>query len=460
MDNAKPYDPARELAQIEFSHDGTSGRSVASADLLKCVQLACEQQPIWDIHTHLYPPSFGTPNLNFSSDPDSQGLMLFGIDELVTYHYLIAELFRYIPESRLSHEQFWKLTKREQADLIWKTLFVDHTPLSEACRGVVTTLEKLGLDPNERSLEAYRGFFAEQDPDLYIDHVMRLANVSTITMTNSVFDPNENRRWLSGAIQPDARFKSTLRIDPLVCDYASAARQLTEWGYPCSDFADSRTLDEVKRFINHWLDRTRTVYVALSLPPEFKFPADQIAGVNPPGQTILEKVILPICAHRNLPLALMIGARRRIMPSLRDAGDMVGVGHVDAVVNLCRLYPQNRFLVTMLARENQHELCVAARKFRNLMPFGCWWFVNVPSLIDEITMMRLELLGTSFIPQHSDARVLDQLIYKWDHSRRLIVGCLTEMYSRLSPARRVTKAQIESDVQALFAGNAERFIHS
>jgi hypothetical protein len=58
----------------------------------------------------------------------------------------------------------------------------------------------------------------------------------------------------------------------------------------------------------------------------------------------------------------------------------------------------------MLARENQHELAVAARKFGNLMVFGCWWFVNNPSLITEITRMRVELLGTSFIPQHSDAR--------------------------------------------------------
>ena len=41
-----------------------------------------------------------------------------------------------------------------------------------------------------------------------------------------------------------------------------------------------------------------------------------------------------------------------------------------------------------------------------------------PSLIDEITRMRFELLGTSIIPQHSDGRVLDQLLYKWDHSRQ------------------------------------------
>ena len=26
---------------------------------------------------------------------------------------------------------------------------------------------------------------------------------------------------------------------------------------------------------------------------------------------------------------------------------------------------------------------MAARKFRNLHPFGCWWFNNIPTLIDE-----------------------------------------------------------------------------
>ncbi len=129
-------------------------------------------------------------------------------------------------------------------------------------------------------------------------------------------------------------------------------------------------------------------------------------------------------------------------PQLAEAGDMVGKADVLSVVNLCRQFPQNRFFVTMLSREDQHELCVAARKFGNLMVFGCWWFLNNPSLIREIERMRFELLGTSFIPQHSDARVLDQLIYKWHHSRQIIGEVLIEKYQdlvnagwRLTPAR-------------------------
>ena len=113
----------------------------------------------------------------------------------------------------------------------------------------------------------------------------------------------------------------------------------------------------------------------------------------------------------------------------------------------------------MLARENQHELCVAARKFGNLMVFGCWWFLNNPSLIEEIERMRFELLGTSFIPQHSDARVLDQLVYKWDHSRKIIAKVLADKYRDIIDAGwRLTKAEVERDVAHLLKENFLEFL--
>jgi hypothetical protein len=113
----------------------------------------------------------------------------------------------------------------------------------------------------------------------------------------------------------------------------------------------------------------------------------------------------------------------------------------------------------MLSRENQHELAVAARKFGNLMIFGCWWFLNNPSLVDEITRMRLELLGLSFLPQHSDARVLDHLIYKWRHSRRTIADALFDKYADLRAANwTIEEAEITRDVEKLFGGNFRAFL--
>jgi hypothetical protein len=113
----------------------------------------------------------------------------------------------------------------------------------------------------------------------------------------------------------------------------------------------------------------------------------------------------------------------------------------------------------MLARENQHELCVAARKFGNLMVFGCWWFLNNPSLINEIERMRLELLGMTFIPQHSDARVLDQLVYKWKHSRKILTDVLTDKYADLAATGfKVTSADIQRDARMFLADNFTNFL--
>src|SRR5437879_11345366 len=74
--------------------------------------------PVVDVHTHLYDPAF-------------KELLLWGIDDLLVYHYLVAESFRYLG---LPYEKFWSLSKIAQAELIWNALFIEHSPVSEACR--------------------------------------------------------------------------------------------------------------------------------------------------------------------------------------------------------------------------------------------------------------------------------------------------------------------------------------
>ncbi|HIJ72654.1 MAG TPA: glucuronate isomerase, partial [Candidatus Hydrogenedentes bacterium] len=114
---------------------------------------------VTDMHTHLYPPAFGD-------------LLLWGIDDLLTYHYLVAEVLRV---SAIPYERFWALGKKEQADLVWRELFVERSPCSESCRGVLTVLNALGLDVSVRDLDAYRKYFAEQDPAAHVDTVFRRA---------------------------------------------------------------------------------------------------------------------------------------------------------------------------------------------------------------------------------------------------------------------------------------------
>jgi hypothetical protein len=63
------------------------------------------------------------------------------------------------------------------------------------------------------------------------------------------------------------------------------------------------------------------------------------------------------------------------------------------------------------------------------------------------------MLGSSFIPQHSDARVLEQIIYKWRHSRRVIAAALYDSYSALAlDGWHLTPEHIRRDVSRMFSG--------
>jgi hypothetical protein len=375
-------------------------------ELQKQITEVVNQTPVIDIHTHLFAPEFGNMNL-------------YGIDELLTYHYLIAETFR---SSDVPPERFWEMSKTAQADLVWKTLFVENTPLSEATRGVVTVLSAFGLDPKAEDLTEARAFFHSQTLAEHLDNVLDMANVSGVVMTNDPFDTQEAEIWQSKATM-NQRFHAALRMDRLLNDWQNSAVKLTKLGYKVDAAFGGDTGAEVRRFLDGWIARMKPLYMAVSLPDDFKFPDADVRN------RVIREVVLPIASQYSLPFAVMIGVRRSVNPALRAAGDGVGRAEVKAVEHLCAENPNVRFLATFLSRENQHELCVAARKFSNLMPFGCWWFLNNPSIISEITRQRLELLGTSFIPQHSDARVLEQLIYKWRHSRQIIAASLYEATS-------------------------------
>lgn len=425
--------------------------SIDRKQIFSLVTDALDKQPITDLHTHCYTPKFG-------ASPNQGGMLLWGIDELVTYHYLVAEVYRIVPDTQLPYEKFWAMPKQAQADHIWKHVFVERSPVSEACRGVLTTLSKLGLDPNEKSLTSYRKWFAQQDADQYVDKVMELAHVDQITMTNEVFDDHERSMWeKDDNVGVDPRFKAVLRIDKLLRDWPDACAKLSKWGYDARPDFSGDTEANVRRFLGDWIDKMKAIYVAMSLPPEFRYPDPN----NEAGNRFIRECLMPVLRERKLPWAMMVGSRNRVQvnPELRDAGDMVGKSEVLSVVNLCREFRQNKFLVTMLARENQHELCVAGRKFGNMMIFGCWWFLNNPSLIEEMTRMRMELMGTSFVPQHSDARILDQLIYKWDHTRTILAKVLTDKYNDIAKVGyNVTADIVKRDAALLLRDNFRDFL--
>ncbi|MDP2990695.1 MAG: glucuronate isomerase [Kiritimatiellota bacterium] len=388
--------------------------------------------PVTDIHTHLFDPAMGS-------------LLLWGIDELLTYHYLVAEVLRARPE--ITYKAFWAMPKSAQADLIWQELFVKRTPVSEACRGVLTVLQALGLNANTESLSDIRAYFAAQTVRGYVEKVFKLAGVERVYMTNDPLNPAERAAWEKG-FERDPRFLAALRLDSALKDWPQSVGNLKDLGYTVDTSLSGKTLSEVRRYLADWCQRIEARYMAISLAPDFAYPNAMDSLTN-----LMVKAVIPVARERGIPVALMIGVRKAVNPELGDAGDSVGWADIAAVENLARDFGDVTFLVTLLARENMHGLCVAARKFKNIVPFGCWWFLNNPSLIREITAMRLELLGLSFIPQHSDCRILDQLVYKWTHSRAVIGEVLASKYEDLARAGRpVSEADIRRDLAALFDG--------
>ena len=256
------------------------------------VSHAVERARVYDVHTHLYDPAFGP-------------LLLWGIDDLLVYHYLVAETFRYV---RRPFEGFWKLSKTEQADLVWQELFIEHSPVSEACRGVVTTLHRLGIEPRQKDLRAIREWFKGWTVERYLDRCFELGGVRQVCMTNSPFDDVERPVWAKG-FKRDPRFSAALRIDPLLLSWEESGRRLAEWGYAVGPHLTDGTLSEVRRFLADWTQVLKARYVMVSLPPQFQFPA------KTDGAVLLEKAVLPHCREFGMPFSPMMGVKRAVNPS-------------------------------------------------------------------------------------------------------------------------------------------------
>ncbi|NQU75946.1 MAG: glucuronate isomerase [Planctomycetes bacterium] len=408
------------------------------SELQSAVRNAVAHVTITDVHTHLFPPNHGN-------------LLLWGVDELLTYHYLIAELFTQAPAD-LTYDKFWQMDKSAQADLIWQRLFIETAPISEARRGVLTAMSALGLNPAGRDLNKLRQWFAEQSVDTYLQKVFELADLDYAVMTNNPLVQQEAAYWQAGEPTP-AVLKTALRIDALLLNFTTARAELNRQGATVGAKLDRQTFAALRKWLGDWAGRLNPVYMAASLGPDWTYPA------NDETTMLLDEVVCPLSAERNLPVALMVGVRKAMNPDLRDAGDGVGRSDISSVVRLCQAHPKTKFLLTTLSRTDQHELAVAGRKFRNLHLFGCWWFLNNPSIIEEMARQRLELLGTNVTIQHSDARVLDQLIYKWSHTREIIAKVLVDKYTDAHNAGwRFAESEITRDVRRLFGGAFEEFL--
>src|SRR5271170_4940658 len=196
---------------------------LTEAQIPSVVQEVLAATPFVDIHTHLYPPSFGK-------------LGLWGIDELLTYHYLEAELFR---SSDIAPEKYWSLSKREQADAVWRALFVENSPVSEATRGVIAVLKAFKLPTDNSALGEARAFFREQSIETHVGRVLQMAGVSVVVMTNDPLDPEEAPLWLN-SVASHEQFRAVMRLDRILTYWPKHWQAIAARGYQVDEQASGQ----------------------------------------------------------------------------------------------------------------------------------------------------------------------------------------------------------------------------
>ncbi|MBT4140898.1 MAG: glucuronate isomerase [Candidatus Latescibacteria bacterium] len=339
------------------------------------------------------------------------------------------------------------MPKPQQADIIWQQLFVgDSSPLAEAQIGVITVMSTLGLNTRAKDLSEFRALYASMSREEYVDMVFEKAGVGSVYMTNDPLDDTEGPMWQNN-VEIDPRFKGVLRLDSALMNWPAPVEKLQALGYEVETELSEKTYTEVTRYLTDWCAKIDARYMAISLPPDFAYPSEDSLT------QLMANVVYPTAEKLGIPSAMMVGVTRQVNPVLRDGGDSLGKWDISNLERIAHDFPNVNFLITLLSRENQHELCVTGRKFPNVHPFGCWWFLNNPSIIREITQERLELLGTSFVPQHSDARILDQLLYKWTHSIKVIAPVFVDKYTLLRDAGwPLTEDDIKRDIANMFGG--------
>lgn len=147
---------------------------------------------------------------------------------------------------------FYKLEKKVQADMIWETLFIKRSPISEACQGVITTLKEFGLAQfvKARNLQGIRKWTEQFSSDVYVEKIFKLANVKYCVMTNIPYEEAEKQKWLQSSDKvalTNSYFRSALRIDAfLQSDWQVIADILASDGF-------EQTKQGLSQYLEKWI---------------------------------------------------------------------------------------------------------------------------------------------------------------------------------------------------------------
>ena len=444
-----------------------------------------------DLHSYVFPYEY-------------QELCLYGIDNLLTCQYLISELFSVWDD--LTSEEFYKLNKIKQADIIWLELFIKRIPISESCREVIIILNTLGLNEyiQNRNLTEIRNSLSNinsSNIDKYTEQILNLSNIDYIIMSNQIFEKKEvkyldkififskgntvtykkndeifqaniidchrqmgdpgsysirfnngrekNTLWkylfMSDITfnEITKRFKTSIKIDYLIQNYNKTIKNglLKQYGF-------DENIDGVKDYIRYWNHFLRPEYFVASLEYGFCYNSSECEKkwFGSPSQ-VIDNIIIPLAHEMNLPINLKFGCQKISESPLKEEN----VFNIESLFNLCRKYPKCKFLVTFLSQVNHNQLCILSKFFPNLLIYENFFCYKNSNLLDKMI---------NFTERHNRVNVLEQLLYKWNYSKKKIAKILNKQYQNLQEIGwKLTQEEIEKDINYLFRDTYLNFMN-
>ena len=350
--------------------------------------------PIFDIHTHLFPSKF-------------KKYYNVGLIKLLNYHYLKAELFSL---GNIKIKNFNNLDDNKKAKIIWNNLFLNRYPISTATQGVLRILKIYGVEDVNQKFDKILKITNENQ--LSEEDIFKITNINQIVMTNNPFN-SEEKKILN--LNKDSKYLPSIRIDDLFMKPKSKNEYLNSW-YLSGQEKIKKAIKEIK------------VIIQTNKPSYFSLSTENFKEFE---NEFFFKNFLSLLKKTKTPMMLLIGVKRGVNKLYNDAGDGIGTMNLDHLEKILSNFPRNKFLVSCLDYRDQFKLSVLARKFQNLKIVGFWWFNNNESIIENLLKQRFELLGDNFIVQHSDARIIDQLVYKWLDFKSIYIKVMVEKYQKL-----------------------------
>lgn len=391
------------------------------------------ETPAADVRTFLKPPAVGADRVPAS-----------GVDHLLTSPAILVEFFRRRPPAagdgtadiETTHEAYVKsLTQPELADIVWRQLFVDNPPISEACRTVLTTLGLWGIDVGSGDLRVLREQSGCFPDGKRFEQSMKMANLELILYPVEALAED-------GFSQPPPGVRPVLALDSLLGDWKESARKLRALGFAVKGKIDDFAPLELRRYLAGEIDRLSPAAMSLDWPVQ-AHPGDSGVG------RLVREAALPLCRERGLPFFLAAGDWRSRPDACPPAPD------VETLSPLWEDNPDLKFLLIPTHMNQLHSACLAASRRRNLLLGGVESPAAAPSWLEAFTRIRLEAAGASFHYCHSGAETPEELVGRWAHLRWALGVALIRRYAELRRTGwRHSEEDVRKDVKAILSDNA------